>query len=114
MGIMNASKEMVHTESEIKRAICELLARFPDRILFTISPPRRGGYTSKFLTVGWPDVYGILGSPSDPPKVFFIEVKKPGGTLSVEQHRLLEKAKALGAITCVATCVEDVRQALGI
>jgi hypothetical protein len=55
-----------------------------------------------------PIVHYSLGTP------FFIEVKKPGGTLSVEQHQLLEKAKELGAITCVAVSVECVQKALGI
>lgn len=105
------------TESDIKRDICEWLAKFPDRILFTVSPPRRGKYQSKHIRVGWPDISGIRTSPGIGGcnlRPFFIEVKKPGGTLGIEQHKILEQAKAMGAITCVATSVEDVRKALGI
>ncbi len=113
--------ESLRTESEIKREICEFLDRFPDLILFTVSPPKRTRFSSKFMRAGWPDIFGILkniiraeGSEWDAPLPFFIEVKKPGGSLSLEQHKLLEKAKVLGAITCVATCVEDVRKALSL
>jgi hypothetical protein len=114
----------VVTESEIKNDICTLLEKYPERILFTVTPPKRTKYSSKRMKVGWPDLFGVIrkthhgkyeGSTShyycEP---FFIEVKKPGGTLSLEQHKILEQAKAMGAITCVATCVEDVRGALGI
>lgn len=106
-------------ETDIKRDICEFLDAHKDRILFTISPPRRGKYKSKFMREGWPDIYGIMAnhvlSKSDDSQVpFFIEVKKPGGTLSLEQHEILNKAKELGAITCVATCVADVKRVLGL
>jgi hypothetical protein len=102
------------TESQIKDSICTLLEKFPDRILFTVTPPKRTKYTSKRMKVGWPDIYGALNDGIGPVIPFFIEVKKPGGTLSLEQHKILEQAKAMGAITCVATCLEDVRGALGL
>lgn len=107
------------TEQQIKLEICQLLERFPDRILFTVTPPKRTKYSSKFMKVGWPDIYGMIVQSreyglSRPPMPFFIEVKKPDGTLSLAQHQLLEQAKRMGAITCVATCVEDVRKVLGI
>lgn len=112
--------ELVHVESEIKRSICELLEKFPARILFTVTPPKRTKYTSRFMKAGWPDIFGIQyfdadGHPEDSDvRPFFIEVKKPGGTLTLEQHKILEQAKAMGAITCVATDLADVRKALGI
>ena len=105
--------EPVHVESEIKRTICEWLAKFPNKILFTVTPPKRTKYSSKFMMCGWPDIFGVIRR-QHMHEAFFIEVKKPGGTLSLEQHKVLEQAKSMGAITCVATDVSDVRKALGI
>lgn len=115
------------TESEIKNSICALLERFPDRILFTVTPPKRTKYSSRYMKVGWPDISGCIRAQlvPDDKRVsfgtevwgcvpFFIEVKKPGGALSIEQHKILERAKAMGAITCVACSVDDVRSALGL
>lgn len=103
------------TESDIKREICEFLERYPQRILFTVSPPKRTKYSSKFMRNGWPDIYGVMRRDNTVnPCTFFIEVKKPGGTLALEQHKILEKAKSWGAITCVATSVMDVREGLGL
>jgi hypothetical protein len=110
----------VVTESEIKNDICTLLEKYPERILFTVTPPKRTKYSSKRMRQGWPDISGIAlqiiqqERPVYSCRPFFIEVKKPGGTLSLEQHKILEQAKAMGAITCVACSVDDVRQALGI
>jgi len=111
-------------EADIKRGICELLDKYPTRIMFTVTPPKRTKYSSKFMRAGWPDIYGVMRKTHLPERngatgyfyleTFFIEVKKPGGALSVEQHRILERAKEWGAITCVATCLEDVRKALGL
>lgn len=100
-------------ETDIKRDICEFLDTHKDRILFTVSPPKRTRYSSKYMRAGWPDCYGVLknGFLTTP---FFIEVKKPGGALSLEQHEVLNRAKELGAITCVATCVDDVKKVLGL
>lgn len=108
------------TESDIKREICEFLERYPQRILFTVSPPKRTKYSSKFMRNGWPDIYGLLRNKECEIRdenflwPFFIEVKKPGGTLALEQHKILEKAKSWGAIACVATSVMDVREGLGL
>jgi hypothetical protein len=99
------------TEADIKREIGDFLERHPDRVLFTFTPPKRTKYSSKFMRVGWPDIFGILRK-SHVLAPFFIEVKKPGGALSVEQHKILERAKEWGAITLVATSVMDVRSAL--
>lgn len=103
------------SESEIKLEICQFLERFPELILFTITPPKRTKYSSKFMRHGWPDISGVvrekIGITIRP---FFVEVKKPGGTISLEQHQILERAKEWGAITCIATSVNDVRQALRI
>lgn len=94
------------SESEIKREICEYLEYVG--ALFTVSPPRRGMYSSRYMQAGWPDIYGIKGWSLP----FFIEVKKPGGALSLEQHKILDRAKTLGAVAIVATCVQDVKDAL--
>lgn len=108
------------TESEIKNAICELLERFPDRCLFTVNLAGRRGYNSRFLRKGWPDITGIWGGycvatfKNTLWKPLFIEVKKPGGTMSCEQFSVLTKAEEMGAITILAQSVEDVRRALGV
>lgn len=107
----------VVTEADIKNSIYCYLERFPQRVLFTVTPPKRTKYSSKRMRTGWPDCYGILHTRDgewNSCRPFFIEVKKPGGSLSLEQHKILEQAKAMGAITCVATSVEDVKGALGI
>jgi len=94
-------------ESEIKREICEFLDTFSDILIFTVTQPKRTKYTSKFMRRGWPDIYGSLRG-----RGFFIEIKTPEGTLSLEQHKLLETAKMQGNITCVATSIHDVKLAL--
>lgn len=58
--------------------------------------------------IGCPDVLACL-----PPRgtLLAVEVKRPtGGRLSQLQSVTLMKLKALGAVTVVATSVEDVRQ----
>lgn len=100
---------MEQTESQVKQSICELLERFPNRCLFTVNLAGRKGYQSRFLRKGWPDITGIWDK-----QPLFIEVKKPGGTISCEQFRVLTLADEMGAITILAEGIEDIRKALKI
>jgi hypothetical protein len=95
------------TESEIKKQIADFLERLPGCI-FTVHLAGRRGYQSRHLKLGWPDISGSWNG-----KPLGIEVKKPGGTLSLEQHAFIERAKSAGWIAFVATSVECVREALG-
>jgi len=95
------------TETELKNQLCTWLERFPDRCVFTISPPRRGKYTSRFLRAGWPDISGSWNG-----RPLGIEVKLPSGALSIAQHEMIERMRKLGWIAFVATCPEDCHREL--
>ena len=95
-------------EGLIKRAICEYLES--KGYLFTLHCRSRQKFKSKYTRDGMPDIMGVCPGG----RALFIEVKKPGGMLSIEQHKILEQAKAMGAIAIVATGIEDVREGLGI
>lgn len=58
---------------------------------------------------GWPDISGYYRD-----KGLFIEVKKPGGSLSLEQHEFITKAKSFGHIAFFATDLITVRRELGV
>jgi hypothetical protein len=58
---------------------------------------------------GWPDISGYLGS-----RGLFIEVKKPGGSLTLEQHAFITDAKKNGHLAFFATSVEDVKRELRV
>lgn len=104
------------TENEVKNSICDYLSTLPG-CLFTLTP--RGNsrkVRSKYLPSGWPDLSGMIQKKyaiGFVPFPLFIEVKKPGGTLSKAQHDFILKAKSLGAIAFVAESVDDVKKELG-
>lgn len=93
------------TETEIRGEIIKYLKTLPDcRVRAQQKHSKnRNNQTEK----GWPDLSGYLGS-----KAFFIEVKKPGGTLTMEQHEFITHAKGQGHIAFFATSVGDVRREL--
>ena len=55
------------------------------------------------------DIYGSLDG-----RAFFIEVKRPGGKLSVIQEVEIDTWRSVGAIAGVAYGVDDVRKLLGV
>ncbi len=59
---------------------------------------------------GFPDIAGI--APQRTGQLFVIEVKQEDGRFSMEQVDWMTKLKAAGAWYIVATCVEDVANAL--
>lgn len=56
---------------------------------------------------GWPDFEIIHGG-----RVYFLEVKAPGGSLSEAQRDTLAALHVVGAVSAVVTSVEGARQAL--
>lgn len=109
------------TEADIRKEICDFLATFPDRCLFTVSVKSKGKFvSSKWPPKGWPDITGMWceweqddGKWVDP-KPLFIEVKAPGGKVYQEQIEFRDRARAMGAIAFFATSVQDVRKELGV
>ena len=98
------------TEAEIRKQICDFLATFPDRCLFTVNAPPRGGRVSnRWPPKGWSDVSGVWES-----RGLFIEVKTPTGTVYQHQIKFIERVRALGHIAFFATSVEDVKHELGL
>lgn len=55
------------------------------------------------LPVGFSDLFGITADR----RPFFIEVKKPGGRIRLEQIRFLDAMRDAGALAGVAYSVED-------
>lgn len=91
-------------ESEIRDFILEYLQR---RGVFVWRDKQNA--SKKFHGIGFPesrgcpDILGLLKSG----QFLGIEVKKPKGVLSVEQHRFLDRIKQNGGIGIVVTCLED-------
>jgi hypothetical protein len=98
----------VTEENQIKTDICDWLQS--RGYLFTLHIRSKQKFKPKYARNGWPDIVGVCPNG----KALLIEVKKPGGTLSIEQHKVLERAKAMGAITVVAVSVDDVCEALSL
>jgi penicillin-binding protein-related factor A (putative recombinase) len=59
--------------------------------------------TSRFTQKGTSDIIGIVAG-----KMLCIEVKRPGGKLTQEQHDFLNEMTDLGAICMVAYSLDDV------
>lgn len=103
-------------ETEIRKAICDLLASYPDRCIFRADKGirRRQANQGKYLPTGWPDISGVWISELKTPFPLFIEVKKPGGAISEAQHNFLVRAGQMGCLAFVASSVEHVEYALGL
>lgn len=94
------------TETEIRKDILDFLRALPDcKVRAQQKHSKRGNQTEK----GWPDLSGYYRD-----KGLFIEVKKPGGTLTLEQVEFINKAKSLGHLAFFATSLSDVRKELKI
>lgn len=106
-------------ESFLKRSICDYLAEFPDEFVFTLTPGIQAGKKKKrscYMPVGWPDITGywvrrvrvndVSWAVRTVP--FFIEVKVPGGIVSLEQEAFLAKAHDQGCAVVCAYSLEDV------
>ena len=93
------------TETEIRGQIVAYLKTLPDCKVRTQQKhsKNRANQTEK----GWPDISGYYKNAG-----LFIEVKKPGGTLTLEQMHFIQDAQKHGHIAFFATSVEDVRREL--
>jgi hypothetical protein len=94
-------------ESDIRDAIIKYLEKqkvfcWPDKQV--VGKPHKG------TLVGHRGIADILGIYKGKPLA--IEVKRPGGELSVEQFRWLTRYKEEGGIAFVATSIEDVQRQL--
>lgn len=93
------------TETEIRAEILAYLNTLPNCEVRAQQKhtKNRASLTKK----GWPDLSGYYKT-----KGLFIEVKKPGGALSLEQHTFITNAKSNGHIAFFAVSLEDVKQEL--
>lgn len=93
------------TETEIRGKIVAYLNTLPDCKVRV--QQKHSKYRKNQTERGWSDIHGNLG-----PKALYIEVKKPGGALTLEQHNFINDRKNEGCIAFFATSVDDVRQEL--
>lgn len=66
-----------------------------------------GRVISTGLPVGFSDLFGFRFLDG---RIFFIEVKKPGGRISDRQKKFIKAMKDAGALAGVAYSVEDARK----
>ena len=93
------------SEGDIRDLILEYLQRrgiFVWRDKQTVTRNHRGVHFPE--SKGCPDIIGITKGG----KFLGIEIKKPKGVLSIEQHNFLERIRENGGIGIVATQLEDV------
>lgn len=91
-------------ERDIQAVIFEYLKKKHPYVVRSNQQYRKGRPVYK-ETIGQPDLWGIRkdGRP------FYIEVKKPGGTLTIKQHEMLEILTRLGHEAFIATSLEDLK-----
>lgn len=106
--------ELKPKEADIRRQICDLLAHHKDRCVFRINVEDRRRTSSPYLPDGWPDISGFWVTELGTPIPLFIEVKGPGGKVSVEQHEFLSRVSRMNVIAFIARSVEDVATVLRI
>ena len=95
------------TEGEIKSEILAFLNKLPD---CRVRAQQKHATNRKSQTpVGWPDISGFFRD-----KALFIEVKKPGGSLSMAQHNFIVDAKSWGHLSFFAENLAQVRKELGV
>lgn len=93
-------------ETEIRKEILDFLKGLPDcKVRAQQKHSKRANMTEK----GWPDLSGYYRD-----KCLFIEVKKPGGSLTMEQMNFINKAKSLGHLAFFATNLATVKTELGL
>jgi hypothetical protein len=104
---LTRSKSYDLREADIREQIFEYLGKinvFCWRDKQGASPPGKGTFKS---SKGIADIVGIYKG-----KPLAIEVKKPGGDLSICQFHWLNRFEKSGGITIVACSVEEVQKAL--
>ncbi len=97
------------TEHDIQNSIRAALS--PHAIVFRANigtwRTSDGRYVSTGLPVGFPDLFGFRLSDG---KIFFIEVKKPGGKIRPEQTHFIETMRTYGVIAGICRSVEDAKK----
>lgn len=101
----------VVTEAEIRKDIAKYLSQYPERCLFTLHVKPRGKFVSKhWPPPGWSDISGVWDG-----RGLFIEVKTPTGrTISQDQIKFIDRARAMGHFAFFANCIGDVQRELGL
>lgn len=88
-------------EQKVKSDICDWLSA--KGCFFWVTPNGRSRGNHRYKRNGIPDIQGIWkGRP------LYIEVKKLGGRLSMEQYKFIDEATKHGAIAFAAYKIEDV------
>ena len=101
-------------ESDIQRDIIAYLTMagyWPLRF-YMGAIKQAGGRRAKNPNRGFPDI--LVWDKERTGKVFAIEVKKPGGRLSVDQADMIHQLEGRGTRCLVATSVDEVREWLSI
>ena len=99
------------TEAEIQNQIRAKLS--PYAILFRVNvgsgKTNDGRYFSTRVPKGYSDLSGFRKSDG---KAVFIEVKKPGGSVRLEQENFIKQMRENGAIAGIAHSVEEALEIL--
>lgn len=112
---MKANLRSTPTEKQIENAILEYLSYIPDGMFWKnqsvgVWDATRNSYRlsrSKFQIKGTADILGVMKG------VFVaIEVKRPGGKVSEDQLRFIERVNKLGGVAFIAHSVVDVKNGL--
>lgn len=94
-------------ETEIRKEILAFLNTLPDCAVR--AQQKHSKYRANQTERGWPDLSGYYRD-----KGLFIEVKKPGGTLTMEQMTFINRAKSLGHLAFFATDLATVKKEIGL
>lgn len=101
---------MEKTEGEIKKEIVQVLRKHGFLVWVQhANPPLKRKFQVK---KGICDIIGIHRNGSG--KMIALEVKKPGGRLSEEQIKFINKIRSLGGIAGVVYNVEDTEDLLNL
>ncbi len=94
------------TEHDIQNAIRSALSEYA--IVFRVNVGSGKTADGRFFTTGvppgFPDLFGFRLSDN---KIFFIEVKKPGGTIRPQQAQFIRTMRSYGTIAGICYSVDD-------
>jgi hypothetical protein len=99
-------------ESEVQAAICDYLRL--RKVFFSrtnnapIYDKTKGVFRAlpKYTQRGMADIWAVKNG-----KIYFIEVKRPDGRMSPEQHEFMRGAVLAGAEYVLAKSIEDIQKA---
>lgn len=103
----------VPLEKDIQKAIIAFLSAHPKISIYgrfnsgaAVSGDAKGGtrYTWFNSIKGFPDIHAMLKGG----RAVYIEVKRPGGKVTPDQQRFIDKVEAHGAVAFIAYSVDDV------